>query len=487
MGECVDSPGDCDNGEDSCQSGYRSVDDMEASAITNDSDKEILQEERIVGEDEKEETDGECVSIDSASLTEESCEDMTLLSGGPLAVPPGPDEVKSAYALMQSMLDSGIDGEIIGPADMENPQMMPILIPKRKRGSFQPYICPMCGREFAKMDRLKRHIRSHMRKKFECATCEKSFLNQERLDNHMALHTDPKPFKCKICNKCFPKTTYLNAHVARHNAERKFECTTCGKKFTSNSTLQGHVLIHSDQKPFKCELCGKEFRERSNLRNHMNTHTGRKPHECTECLKSFAFRGSLVTHMRTHTGETPYHCDICGWAGRDQGNYSRHMNKHLKRYKCHVCGQHFAAPNNLKDHVLRHGERKFKCETCGEGFISELYLQDHIRLHTGERPYSCNMCEKRFRTKNGLSNHRAVHMRRMERLKAKGIKVFIDVDKNLKTPSDLANGEGTDENSAKQNVDKQSCEDGKGVEDDDDVNDDCCGESCDAEIGNTAC
>ena len=75
----------------------------------------------------------------------------------------------------------------------------------------------------------------------------------------------------------------------------------------------------------------------------------------------------------------------------------------------------------------------------------------------------------------------------MERLKAKGIKVFIDVDKNLKTPSDLANGEGADENSAKQNVDKQSCEDDKDVEDDDDVNDDCCGESCDAEIGNTAC
>lgn len=78
---------------------------------------------------------------------------------------------------------------------------MTICIPKmntrRRKTTSKERTCPTCSRQFAKAERLERHLRTHTREKpFQCLVCEKYYsrqyvLTSPRSSLHQILFSPP--------------------------------------------------------------------------------------------------------------------------------------------------------------------------------------------------------------------------------------------------------------------------------------------------------
>lgn len=84
----------------------------------------------------------------------------------------------------------------------------------RHRKSVHPEIvhefvhrCLHCHREFAHLNSLRRHLRSHTgNKEFLCYMCGKAMSSWEHLKFHMRIHTGFKP---NVCKSVFIPSNYL--------------------------------------------------------------------------------------------------------------------------------------------------------------------------------------------------------------------------------------------------------------------------------------
>ena len=72
--------------------------------------------------------------------------------------------------------------------------------------------CAECGREFARKDKLNRHILIHSpnRPTFPCpfktfTGCQKTFYRKDKLQRHIFAHSKEKPYKCETCQKVFAR------------------------------------------------------------------------------------------------------------------------------------------------------------------------------------------------------------------------------------------------------------------------------------------
>ncbi|KAJ7017401.1 hypothetical protein C8F04DRAFT_1017795 [Mycena alexandri] len=80
------------------------------------------------------------------------------------------------------------------------------------------FICPVpgCGSTFTRSFNLKGHIRSHNEEKpFLCKWpgCGKRFVRQHDCKRHEQLHTNYQPFNCDGCGKMFARMDALNRHL----------------------------------------------------------------------------------------------------------------------------------------------------------------------------------------------------------------------------------------------------------------------------------
>ncbi|KAM8859965.1 uncharacterized protein AB9W97_019749 [Spinachia spinachia] len=219
-----------------------------------------------------------------------------------------------------------------------------------------------------------------------CSKCKKTFGSINKLKRHMMTHLSVKPFSCSECAKSFTENGKLKTHIRSHTGEKPFSCPQCAKSFTENGKLKTHMRSHSGEKPFSCPQCAKSFTENGTLKMHMRCHTGEKPFRCLECSKRFTRSGHLKTHMRCHTGEKPFSCSECGTRFTRSGHLKTHM-------RCHT------------------GEKPFRCLDCSECFSRRGHLKTHMRFHTGEKPFSCSECAKRFTLSWHLKRHMRCHKR----------------------------------------------------------------------------
>ncbi|KAM9399510.1 uncharacterized protein ACWYII_031648 isoform 2-T2 [Salvelinus alpinus] len=90
-----------------------------------------------------------------------------------------------------------------------------------------------------------------------------------------SIRTDAdKLYICPTCGKRFAKANYVKEHQTIHTKERPFKCKLCYKSFSFLSNLIRHRSVHNGEKPFSCTQCHMRFAHAGNLKRHQKVHTG---------------------------------------------------------------------------------------------------------------------------------------------------------------------------------------------------------------------
>ena len=101
------------------------------------------------------------------------------------------------------------------------------------------FTCNECGKSYALLENLKRHLHakspeescSNSRKHNNmCQICQERFLYSRSLEIHMYSHSVSFLFSCPTCHKEFKKPYILTKHMKTH-LKRDFECEICKKSF----------------------------------------------------------------------------------------------------------------------------------------------------------------------------------------------------------------------------------------------------------------
>ncbi|XP_057669885.1 zinc finger protein OZF-like [Diorhabda carinulata] len=197
-------------------------------------------------------------------------------------------------------------------------------------GTHDQFICKVnnCLKIYNSLRSFKEHQRSHGGKRpFLCVICGKDFASKKCLICHEKTHALIKGYKCESCNLDFSVRSNLRTHIKKHHEYNRFYCSQCPKEFMSKCSLDRHEKIHIGIKEFKCEDCSAAFYTKKELLKHQKYHQGVKLHKCEICFKTFFERHHLTTHIRSHNGERPFVCGSpnCGKSFYDKQKLKRHQ------------------------------------------------------------------------------------------------------------------------------------------------------------------
>uniref|UniRef100_A0A8C7NXU2 C2H2-type domain-containing protein n=1 Tax=Oncorhynchus mykiss TaxID=8022 RepID=A0A8C7NXU2_ONCMY len=88
-------------------------------------------------------------------------------------------------------------------------------------------------------------IKADADKLYICPTCGKRFAKANYVKEHQTIHTKERPFKCKLCYKSFSFLSNLIRHRSVHNGEKPFSCTQCHMRFAHAGNLKRHQKVHT--------------------------------------------------------------------------------------------------------------------------------------------------------------------------------------------------------------------------------------------------
>ncbi|TRY78690.1 hypothetical protein TCAL_04239, partial [Tigriopus californicus] len=312
-----------------------------------------------------------------------------------------------------------------------------------KHGDFgdRSCFCEICGVPFQTPGSLKYHIQ----------------MKHVRRENRPV--KDEKPFQCDRCEYKFSSQFHLNQHVyAKHEFDgvKRFCCELCGKSYKSGNTLKGHLrFVHWGEQRRKssqrssnktlnavkehvtehhatCATCETQFSHKPQewISDHIKSCKGRrqkkKPKYKKVGTKQFicSFEGCSYNQVfkttkaarfhffNEHTTEEDkiYPCSFCETKFAFITARTRHINlKHIKKYKCDLCGRAFGEPNQLAKHQKTHsGEKPFSCEQCGNRFSRKSNLDQHkqtVHGDFGKRDCYCEVCGMPFASVSSLKVH----------------------------------------------------------------------------------
>ncbi|XP_059837195.1 zinc finger protein PLAG1-like [Hypanus sabinus] len=230
-----------------------------------------------------------------------------------------------------------IPGDLLEVTDTQK-----VLVGKRKRSetkSRKSFPCPLCGKIFTSVEKLKVHSYSHTGERpYKCSheDCTKAFVSKYKLLRHMATHSPQKTHKCTYCEKMFHRKDHLKNHLQTHDPNKEaFKCEECGKSYNTKLGYKRHLALHAATSgDLTCKVCLQTFESTGVLLEHLKTHAGKstsgtkeKKHHCDHCDRSFYTRKDVRRHMVVHTGRKDFLCQYCAQRFGRKDHLTRHMKK----------------------------------------------------------------------------------------------------------------------------------------------------------------
>ncbi len=281
------------------------------------------------------------------------------------------------------------------------------------------YRCKNCSGFYATEQEYEKHFENQTqckKPKFDCCVCGQIFIDRDDLLKHHKVHRDMVGFKCRKCKKEYAHINSLWSHMRSHEIGEKM-CPHCGKLVINNSSLKNHIaIVHSDERPFSCTLCPRRFKFKSDVKSHMESrHTQSVRFQCEVCSASYTSRLCLNQHLKKHVTEYPYECFSCPFKSATRSPYEKHVevaHPGVQPYPCDLCPASggFALESHLRDHLREvHGRTDLsqdfhRCGVCGFNFIFKWRLEIHMLRHQ-DREFRCTLCPSKYKTKQRLEKH----------------------------------------------------------------------------------
>ena len=211
-------------------------------------------------------------------------------------------------------------------------------------------VCSVCGKNFANVSNLNKHVVTHGEKKEVCESCGKKFHLKASLRDHVLfVHEGGLLLPCPVCDKQLKGRNSLHSHILRFHPESRnrdappsFKCEQCGKVFHQSGNLRKHELCHSDQLTYKCSECDMQFKFPEQLRRHSLRHKFGTRHSCHLCDRRFVMEFELKNHIDVYHGAMSYHCKYCGSTCRHLQAIKRHLqHRHIDITEWQLGGTNF--------------------------------------------------------------------------------------------------------------------------------------------------
>lgn len=303
--------------------------------------------------------------VDVASRTVFRCPHCTCVFGAvqPLQVHMGkrhPDDTNGTY---QEILESS---DVASSGSSKTQQT------EKHRGRRRLVCCSICGKAFGKSSDLVRHYRIHSGSRpYCCNRCGRSFALKSSLNLHLESHVREDNVdsyytcaRCPVCMKQLATANSLRRHMKLHNRSLE-HCGVCNQSFPTRRALEKHQVVcmrdstgigpsdvlielvpapsecepvgEPSSRPYRCTTCTASFSTLRCLKDHINRHTGIRPHLCRLCHKSFFSLAQLKCHCEIHSNNRPFKCAACQKGFKRRVQMKVHIQKHHRK-RCSTLG-----------------------------------------------------------------------------------------------------------------------------------------------------
>lgn len=250
----------------------------------------------------------------------------------------------------------------------------------------RPYMCELCGAQFARSEYRARHIASSHYKGNSCKICFRIFPNNEELEIHMEEHTKKKVEVIRKIRPNIQKPMIPSLPIGYEQSIllRKHECDICHRRFIRKQHMMRHRDTHADIRRYQCGCCHKRFSRREYHEKHQN-----------ECSKKFnPFRpenGPTTESISASESSTSARIED----GNDEGNIRSD----------HDIGDSISSNTCPKSENGLRLSKAYPCDVCERVFARSDHLKRHRDTHSNFRPYNCSYCLRLFSRKENQKRH----------------------------------------------------------------------------------